>query len=57
MSNRRNVLELFESQKGLIEERLQYTIEHYRKGDGEISVFRPCGLGAPRKRTEAKYEK
>lgn len=38
MSNRRNILELFEEQKDYMEDRVNHGIELYRKGYGEIVV-------------------
>ncbi len=38
MSDRRKVLELFEEQKGLLEDRVNYGIEVHRKGWADISV-------------------
>ena len=38
MFNRRKVLELFEEQSDLVNERVSYGIEAYRKGNGRISV-------------------
>lgn len=38
MNDRRNILDLFEEQRDLVNERVAYGIEHYRKGDAKITV-------------------
>ena len=38
MSERRKVLELFDQQQAYTEDRINYGIEQYRKGYGEIIV-------------------
>jgi len=43
MSSRRKVLELFEEQRDLVDERVSYGIEAYRKGNGRISVVDKSG--------------
>lgn len=47
MTERRKVLELFEEQKDLVNERVSYGIETYRKGDGSIRVTDKDGAPIP----------
>ena len=47
MSDRRKVLDLFEEQKDLVNEKVAYGIEHYRKGDARITVTDANGNPLP----------
>lgn len=43
MSDRRNVLEMFDEQKEYMQERVNSGIEKYRKGDAQIVLKDNCG--------------
>lgn len=56
MSERRNVLEMFEKQKEYMEKRVNSGIENYRKGDALIVVKDSCGGAISNAKIKAKQK-
>lgn len=57
MSDRRNILDLFEKQKDLVNERVAYGIENYRKGDAKLTVTDKNGDPVPNAKINVKHKK
>ena len=54
MNDRRKVLDLFDLHKELMDEKVAYGIEHYRKGDARITVLDSEGKIIPDARVKVK---